>query len=243
MSEHKNYRRFWPVRILYRILLSLLTLATLLCVGCGSGNSKTQVRALQASPDETTTLNVLLDSTTLFTGIALGTPTSYSSVASGAHQLVVEPSNSSTAAINQAITLSTGTNYTLITAGYAASLVPMLLTDDTTTPSSGDFNIRIVNAAVEAGSVDIYILPPGSADPSTGTVAPTISGLTFTSSSSYQSLTAGTYEIVVSPAGFPVEQYINTGSTLNFAAGQNRSFIILPNGKGGISSVTLSDLN
>lgn len=227
---------------LYRVALSSGLIATLLCAGCGSGSSNAQLRALQASPDEPTTLNVLINSTSIFGSIALGMPTNYTSIASGTDQLVVEPSNSTTAAINESISLSSGTNYTLITAGYAASLSPILLTDDTGAPSSGDFNIRVVNAAVEAGSVDVYILPPGSAAPSTGTVTPTIGALTFTSSSSYQSLAAGNYQIVVTPAGFPVNTYINIAS-VSFSAGQNRTFVILPNGSGGISSVMLDDLN
>ncbi len=118
----------------------------------------------------------------------------------------------------------------------------MLLTDDTTDPSSGNFNLRIANAAVEAGSVDVYILPAGSPGPPTGGVTPTISALGFTNSSNYQSLGAGSYEIIVTPAGFPVVQYINSGS-LSFAAGQNRTFVILSNASGGLTSVTLAELN
>lgn len=222
--------------------LLLAMSAMFFSVGCGSSNSNAQLRALQASPDEPTTLSVMLNSTSIFGSIALGTPTNYASVPAGVNQLVVEPSNSSTDAINESITLTSATNYTLITANYAASLTPILLTDSTTAPVSGDFGIRVVNAAVEAGSVDVYILAPGSAPPSTGTDTPIISGLTFTSASSYQPLAAGTYEIVVTPAGFPVNTYINTG-TLSFNSGQNRTFVIVPNGTGKISSVTLADLN
>ncbi|MGH9511568.1 MAG: DUF4397 domain-containing protein [Terriglobales bacterium] len=233
--------RFYFFRRVIPVLFTAIV--TLLSAGCGSGSgSKTQLRALQASPNESTTINVLLDSTTLFSDLALGAPTTYSTVTSGSHTLEVEPSNSTTAAINQSVTLNAATNYTLITANYAANLTPMLLTDSTTAPSSGDFGLRIANAAVEAGSIDVYILPAGSPGPPTGGVTPTISALGFTNSSSYQSLSAGSYEIVITPAGFPVVQYINSGS-LSFAAGQNRTFVILPNASGGLTSLTLSDLN
>jgi hypothetical protein len=232
------------VRSFYRILLPVFVVtAALLCSNCGGSSTSTQIRALQASPNEADTLNVLLNGTTLFSNLALGTPTAYSTVTSGASTLVVEPSNSSTDSISQSITLNSGTHYTLITANYAANLTPMLLTDDTTAPSSGDFKVRIANAAVEAGSVDVYILPPGSSNPSGGGVTPTISALGFTSSSAYQSLSAGSYTIIVTPAGFPVVQYINTGSSLSFSAGQNRTFVILPTVSGSITSLTLNDLN
>ncbi len=232
------------MRFLYRILFCLLIGAvTVLSSSCGSrSNTQVQLRALQASPNEPTTMNVLLDSTMLFSNLALGAASNYMPVSSGSHTLQVEPSNSTTTAISETITLTAATNYTLIAANYAANLTPMLLTDDTTAPSSGDFKLRIANAAVEAGSVDVYILPAGSAGPPTGGVTPTISALGFTASSNYQSLGAGSYEIVVTPAGFPVVQYINSGS-LNFAAGQNRTFVILPNASGGLTSMTLADLN
>ncbi len=232
------------MRFSYCILLSLFIAAfTLLSSSCdSSSNTQTQLRALQASPNEPTTMNVLLDSTTLFSDLALGAPSNYSTVTSGSHTLQVEPSNSTTTAISQTVTLNAGTNYTLITANYAANLTPMLLTDDTTAPSSGNFNLRIANAAVEAGSVDVYILPAGSAGPPAGGVTPTISALAFTAGSNYQSLSAGSYEIIITPAGFPVVQYINSGS-LSFTAGQNRTFVILANASGGLTSLTLADLN
>lgn len=216
-------------------------LAALLCSGCGSSNNNTQLRAVQASANETTT-NVIVGGTTVFSDLALGAPTNYATVTSGTETLEVTPSNTTTAAIDESVTLNTGTNYTLITANYAASLTPMLLTDSTTAPTSGDFQIRIANAAVEAGSIDIYILPAGSGNPSGGGITPTISALGFTSSSSYQSLAAGSYTIIITPAGFPVVSYVNTGS-VTFAAGQNRTFVVLPTASGAITSVTLSDLN
>ncbi|MGH9528767.1 MAG: DUF4397 domain-containing protein [Terriglobales bacterium] len=231
------------MRFFFCILSCLLIAATtLLSSGCGSSsNTNAQLRALQASPNEPTTMNVLLDGTALFSNLALGAPSNYMSVSSGSHTLQVEPSNSTTAAISQTITLTAATNYTLITGNYAANLTPMLLTDSTTAPSSGNFNLRIANAAVEAGSVDVYILPAGSAGPPAGGVTPIISALGFTASSTYQSLGAGSYEIIVTPAGFPVVQYINSGS-LSFAAGQNRTFVILPTASGSLASLTLADL-
>jgi hypothetical protein len=226
-----------------RIQTALLLAAfSIFWIGCGSSSTKTNLRALEASPNESATLNILVDGSTLFSNLGLGVPSSYSSVISGSHTLAVEASNSSTTLLSQSFTLNSSTNYTLIIANYAASLTPIMLTDNTTAPSSGNFNLRIVNAAVEAGSVDIYIQAPGSTSPSTGAVAPTISNLGFTSSSTYESLAAGSWNVIVTPAGYPVVNYINTGS-LSFSAGQNRTLVILPDGNGGITSVTLSDLN
>jgi hypothetical protein len=90
----------------------LLTL-TLFASGCGSSNA--QLRALQASPDETNGLNVLVDGNTLFSSIALAAPTGYTSVSSGSHHLQVEVPGSTTPVIDETISLSGGVRYTLMT--------------------------------------------------------------------------------------------------------------------------------
>jgi hypothetical protein len=206
---------------------------------CSSGGNNAQLRALQASPDETTTLNVLVDGNTMFSNIALGSPTNYASVSSRSRHLQVEPSNSSIPAIDETVTFNSSTNYTLITANFATSLTPILLTDSVTTPASGDFQIRLVNAAPSAGPIDIYVVAPGTA---AGSVSATVSGLPFESSSSYQLLAAGTYDVIFTQVGFAGVPYVQI-SSVAFGAGQNRTVVLTPNGNGGYAAVTLNDLN
>jgi hypothetical protein len=216
---------------------ALLLLASLsLLTGCGSSHA--QLRALQASPDETTTLDLLLDGKTVFSDLALGSPTSYGSVSSGSRHLQVEPTGSTTTVIDQTISLDGGQNYTLITANNAISLTPILLTDDKTAPDSGNVKIRVVNAGAGAGSVDVYITTPGNLP---GVVPPAITSLPFSSASSYQMETAASYEIFFTVAGTTF-QYIDTGSQ-SFAAGQNRTFVMVPSVFGGYTFVELADLN
>src|SRR5262249_57507099 len=112
----------------------------------------------------------------------------------------VEPSKSRITAIDKTVTFNSSTNYTLITANFATSLTPILLTDNVTTPASGDFQIRLVNAAPSAGPIDIYVVAPGTA---AGSVPATVSGLPFESSSSYQLLPPGPSNVIFTQAGFP----------------------------------------
>jgi hypothetical protein len=201
-----------------------------------NASSNTQLRVLQASPDETTTLNVLLDGSTIFSNLTLNTPSSYSSVNSGSRHLQVEPSNSNTPAIDETVTFDSSTNYTLITANFATSLTPIFLTDNHSAPASGDFQLRLVNAAPSAGAIDIYVVSPGTP---AGSVPPTVSNLLFTSATSYQMLTAGTYDIIFTQAGFPGVPYVQM-SSVAFAAGQNRTVVLAPNANGGYTAVTLN---
>ena len=217
-----------------------LLAVTLSISNCSSTRSSdTQLRVLQASPDETTTLNVLLDGNTTFSNLALNTPTNYSAVNSGSRHLQVEASDSSTPVIDETVTLNRATNYTLITASFATSLTPIFLTDTQTAPGSGDFQFRLVNAAPSAGPVDIYVVTPGTP---AGSVPPTASSLLFTSATSYQVLTAGTYDIIFTQAGFPGVPYVQI-SSVAFAAGQNRTVVLAPNINGGYTAITLNDVN
>jgi hypothetical protein len=219
--------------------LVFLIVVMFLSANCGITGSNAQLRALEASPDEATTLNVLLDGTTIFSNVGLGTPTNYTFVASGSRHLQVEPSNSSTPSIDETVTFNTSTNYTLITANFASSLTPILLTDNLTAPASGDFQLRLVNAAPSAGPIDIYVVAPGTA---AGSVPATVTSLPFTSATSYQSLTAGSYDVIFTQAGFPGVPYVQL-SSVAFGAGQNRTVVLVPNAGGGYTAVTLSDLN
>ena len=216
-----------------------LLVVTLSMSNCSNSGSNAELRALQASPDETTSLNVSLDGNTTFSNIALGTTTNYASVASGSRHLQVEPSNSSTPSIDETVTFNTSTNYTLITANFATSLTPILLTDNVTASASPNFQLRLVNAAPSAGPIDIYVVAPGTA---AGSVPATVASLPFTSATSYQTLAAGTYDVILTQAGFPGVPYAQM-SSVALGAGQNRTVALVPNAAGGYTAVTQNDLN
>lgn len=222
---------------LYKLAGSVLLFGlTFLASGCGS--SSAQLRALEASPDEINGLNVIVDNNTVFTAIALGAPTSYTSESSGSHHLQVEPPGSTTPVIDETISLSGGTRYTFIPANFSSSLTPILLTDDTTAPASGDVKIRVVHAGAGIGNVDVFILAPGNSPIG---ATPAVTNLGFGAASNYPSLAAGSYEIFFNAAG-GTTTYVDTGS-LSFTAGQNRTVVMVPSAFGGFSWSVLADLN
>jgi hypothetical protein len=98
--------------------------------------------------------------------------------------------------------------------------------------------LRIVNSAPGLGPADVYIVTPAT---DLNTVSPTLNSLGFNSASGYQSLTAGSYEVILTPAGqkFPA---IETGS-LSFVSGQVRTFVGLNSQSGGFSYAMLQDAN
>jgi Domain of unknown function (DUF4397) len=192
---------------------------------------------MNAVPDESS-LDVLVDSTSVSTNLAYGTSTGYLSEKSGSHQVGIEPSGSSTTLLQQSISLASGSDTTVISFNFSSSVANLVLTDDNSAPASGDFKIRLVNASPNLGPADVYIVTPGTP---LSTVSPTLSNLAFGTSVTYQSLTAGNFEIELTSVGQKFAA-VDTG-TLSFISGQVRTFVGLNNPSGGFTYTMLQDVN
>jgi hypothetical protein len=175
----------------------------LLSGGCG-GRGATRFRAVNALPDESN-LDVLVDGTTVASNVAYGTSTSYQSVKSGSRQVQFEPSGTTTSQLQQSVSFASGSDTTIIASNFSSSIAALVLTDENSAPSSGDFKLRVVNAAPGLGPADVYIVTPAT---DLNTVSPTLSSLGF---DSYQSLSAGSY--VLTPVGQKFVA-IDTGSLM-----------------------------
>jgi uncharacterized protein DUF4397 len=93
--------------------------------------------------------------------------------------------------------------------------------------------------APTASSVDVYIVPSGN---DIAGLNPQISGLTYQNPSSYQQLSANTYDVVVTVTG---QQVILIRDTYTLTSQQVRTVVILDNANGGgpYSQIILNDLN
>lgn len=214
---------------------AILLLFTLACGSGSSSSSSTQVRLLDASPQQQN-LNLLLDNNTIETGIVTQSASAYSSQPAGNHTLQLEANNTTTVLATQSVTLNSGAYYTVLAVepSFASTSLNMtLLTDDNSAPASGNFKLRIINA-----SPDFYVTAPG-AGLSGGT--PSVTSLGFQAASSYQSLTAGSYEVYFTIAGQQVIQ-VDSGQ-LTFSSGQIRTLVLLDNFGSGFTSALLADLN
>jgi hypothetical protein len=114
----------------------------------------------------------------------------------------------------------------------------MVLPDDNSAPASGDFKLRVINVSPNLGPADVYVVTPGT---DLNTVSPTLSNLAFGSAASYQSLTAGSYEVVLTSVG-QKQKAIDTGS-LTLSSGQVRTLVGMNSQAGGFSYTMLQDVN
>ena len=197
-------------------------------IGCGS--SSTQVRLVNAM-DGQTSINMVVDNSTLATGVAFGAASSYSSVGSGSHTLEIQ-ANSATL-FNQTVNIASGNNTVL-----ATNSGPTIFTDNKTTPSSGNIQIRVINASTSLGTADVYVVAPGI---DISTVNPTFSSLAYQSASSYATVSAGSYQIEFAQAGS--KNVLINSNAISFSSGQIRTVLALDNPSGGFTIAVLSDLN
>jgi Domain of unknown function (DUF4397) len=222
----------------------LALLPVLLTFGCGGGGSGTELRVLDASPDETN-VQVVVDGAALGSALAYGANTGYQSVKSGSRQFAIEAVGTTTNLVPNDATLSLAstTETTVILAGYSSGLQGIALTDDNTTPPSGTINIRLVNAMPSLGPVDVYVVTPGT---TLSSVTPNFPSVSFAVPSNYVNLPIGSsanYEIYFTPPGSPGFTYMDSGP-IAFGSGQNRTIVGVNSTSGGAYTyVMLKDLN
>jgi len=212
--------------------------------GCGSTNSK--FRLVHAIPDGQP-VDVLIDGKAVESAVAFDsvTPSSgYLSVSSGSRKLEVRANGGTTDYFSGTPTFNNGAAYTIVATGAVGNntVVSPVFTDDNSAPTSGNAKLRFIHASPSGPTpVDIYVVAPGT---DISGVSPSISSIAYTNASAYLSVPAGTFDILITPAGLKAVDI--TVPSASFTAGQIRTFIVVDVQNGGSLSGTpleLSDLN
>ena len=218
-------------RLLFAAVALGVSCVLLLATGCGS--STAHVRLLNALPIQSN-LDMLIDSKDVASAVAYGAASAYVSASSGSRQLQIEPSGGSTSIVNQTISISSGSFTTVLESGAG----PVVLTDNNTAPSSGNINLRVINASSNIGSADIYIVSSGTG---IGSATPNFSGVSFPSATGYSTVSAGSYQVIFTFPGTTTPEF--TSSAVSFTSGQVRTIVVLDGQSGGITTSVLSDAN
>ncbi len=217
--------------------LASLALATFTLVmvfvttGCGSGSAR--VRLMNAFVGQSS-LDMLMNNQSAATGVVYGAASGYVSTSSGSETLEIEDTGSTNILVNQSISISPKTDSTILATGTGT----VVLTDNNAPPSSGNIEIRAINASFTLGPADVYIVPSGT---QIIPGSPTFPSLAYQAASAYQTLPAGSYQVIFTQPG---QAFAVISSTpLSFSAGQIRSLVSLDGQFGGFTLALLSDLN
>jgi Domain of unknown function (DUF4397) len=217
------------------VCVGLLCLIAAGLAGCGSSSAK--ARIVNASPGEGA-ITATIGGTSVASSLDYGTGSSYATVGSGSVSLKVEQSSTSNSVLDETINLTSKSTYTIMFANYSTSVTAVTLTDNNSSPSSGQFNLRLVQASPSLGAADVYVVSPGTSLSSTSA---SVTDLSFESASTYLPLSAGTYEIYFTPTGQKTAS-IDSGA-ISFSSGEVRTVVGLNGSNGGFTTAVLDDLN
>jgi hypothetical protein len=231
-------------RHLARLAAAAALLATLTgCQAVVSSSSAAQVRIVDASPDAPGIDLYQADSAVAY-NLGFGAITSYVPVAPGTYSI-----SATTAGTRQVLSLARPTfaassQYTVLIGNYSDSLQQVTLRDQNQPAPTGEFAVRFLNQATRTGPVDLYLVPSGHA---LITVNPILTNVAFGANTGYQTVSAGTYTLVVLPAGSaPISTTIPsyTGAQLTYPGTAARTIILidqpLPT-TAGLQVITASD--
>ena len=171
--------------------------------GCGgSSNSSSDSSSIRLANATLThpSLDLTVNSSVSASGVAADGISAYVAPASGSNTLQVSDAGTATALATAVPTLAAGNHYTLLAYESGGIVKMAVLNEEFATPSSGATTLRIYNAAIEAGKVDVYITDP-AVDLASVTAPTTTFGVLTAPGAVTLTYSPGTYRVRVTGAG------------------------------------------
>lgn len=210
-----------------RILTLLLALLLAACGG-GEDRSKAQLRLVNASSGYSA-LDLVVDDDRLQTDVAYGQTSGYVEVDPDNTETEVTRPGSSTALATTTPSVSEADRYTLVAYGGEGSLKTVLLDDNADEPDSGKARVRVLNAAPDAGSIDVYLT---SADAALADAEALQSAAAVGTVNAYSTVDAATWRLRVTAAGDREDLRLDL-SGITLSSRQIVTVIVTP-GSGGV---------
>jgi Domain of unknown function (DUF4397) len=211
-----------------------LLLAGILLNGCGGSGGTADIRVLNVSVDYST-VDLYLDNgssnTPTITGTTYGTLTPYKGVSGAAY--TVEFTNNGVQSSLKSLqeNLAARTSKTYVSYGDIGGFGFLEILENQDPPDNGYTMVQIIDAAPDAGSVDVYLTDPAAtlADSS-----PTFSGVAGgVAGSGFLTITHGTYRLRVTGAGNQSDIRLDSVTGISFSDKEILS-IVLGGTRGGV---------
>jgi hypothetical protein len=211
------------------LLLATLSAAALL-LACGGGldPTKAQLRLVNASGfyDQ---LDLVVDGDVVRRDVAFGADAAYADVEAGTPDVDVTRAGSATALNRSNPTLSRGDHHTLVAYGREGALRTVLLRDEEGEPDRGTARVRVLNAAPEAGSLDVYLT---ASDETLTDAAPLQAQAEVGAAGAFVEVDAATWRLRVTGAGDPADLRLDIdGLVLD---SRQIATVVLTPGSGGV---------
>jgi LPXTG-motif cell wall-anchored protein len=185
------------------------------------------VRVVHASPDAPN-VDVWVDGTKVLTDVPFTAVSDYLAVPAGDHNVQVTATGSTDPVIDEDLTLTAGTSYTVAATGLVADIAATVLVDDRT-PVEGKAKLRVFHASPSApASVDVAVTG--------GPVL--VEALAYPKATGYLTVDAGAYALEIRAAG-AADAALSLNATLE--AGQNYTAIAMDGGSAGVQVIIATE--
>jgi hypothetical protein len=208
--------------------------ALALVAACGSsgssGGGSGTVHVINATRNHAS-IDVLNTGTAAVSAVAKDGISAGTSLAAASYSLQITDSGSQTALASIGPSVVSGENEVLLAYESNGTVKAWWFSLTTLTPASGAAGLRVLNAAVDAGSLAVYVTASGV---DLTTVSPTFTtgGQGKVELTSYASIAAGTYQVRVTANGNPADLRLNIPSVT--LTSQHNADILLTPTAGGV---------
>ncbi len=192
-----DFKTSWTTSRRAMLGAAALLLGTLLACGGGADRSKANLRFVNASSGYAA-LDLYIDDKRRFEAIGYGESATYAEtepdqMASGIHR-----TGSASPLLTLAPAVTKDKHFTLLAYGREGALASLLIDDNAEAADSGKAKLRIVNAAPDAGELDVYLTAAN--EPLTGAV-PLRASVAVGVLSDFSTLNSGDWRLRITGAG------------------------------------------
>ncbi|CAD5373308.1 conserved exported hypothetical protein [Rubrivivax sp. A210] len=217
-----------------RLALLAAVATSLFVAACGgdkdSNSGPTSVRALNLSTD-VASVDVYTDSTKRFSALATDALATYIGLDSATYSVNVKAAGDGATLFTRSFGLSQDQHYTALVWGRQAALNVTMLPEDEDNSGlvAGNTKLRILNATVDTGTVDVFLTATSANLADTqATQAGVLSGVL----SGYRELSAGTYRLRVTGEKNPNDVRLDVPAVT--LADRGATTLVLTAGAGGV---------
>ena len=224
------------MKTMYSVLTAIVL--ALLLEGClGGGGNDTfadgYYRFVHLSPG-TDAVAISADGNPLVSSVSYHAATGYYQLGWGTPRIQVTSAASGAMYVDSLVPVAGNGHYSYFVYGGGSAPVGLSIRDDFTDPASGNFYVRTIHLATGIGAFDVYLLAPGT---TVDTIGPAFAAVTYQTSTAFGQLTAGTYNIVLTPTGTKEVIYDSGPQTIN--AGGKLSVVAFATGSGKLANAVL----
>jgi hypothetical protein len=181
----------------WRWVVAVLGCALLLAA-CGGGADRTKARVRLVNASAYAGLDLTVDDTRRFSTVAYGGSAEFVEVSPSNTVSSISSAGSATSLLSFTPSLAKDKAYSVLAYGAQGSLAQVLLDENSNEPDTGKTLLRVVNAAPDAGSLDVYVTASGDA---LTTSVPLQSAAAKGSVGSYSTVNSATWRVRVTAAG------------------------------------------